>query len=147
MAAPIRQDDLRSLFVTHGVLVAALGSQCIVDIAQRQDARCKGDTFSRQAVGVAAAVPLLMVRLGNFDTHLNEAVARMLRVHGPQCFRAEQRVGTHQFPFLVGQLPRLLQHHVRHADLADIVQGAGAVNVVHKAAVDLRGISVRLTQV
>ena len=76
-----------------------------------------GIVVSGQAVGIAAAVPFLVVGERDPLGHL-EQCERAARQH----LAADRRVGLHLLELCVGQLARLAEDRVGKGDLADVVQ-------------------------
>ena len=94
-----------------------------------EDAGADRDLVAGEPVGIAAAVPALVMRPDDLDACVLE------EVDAADHLRAEHGVRLHQPPLGLAQRARLQQDLVRHADLADVVQ---------KEAVLQRGIGGEL---
>jgi len=84
-----------------GVLVAERGpvapvrGQCVVEIRKGHDACGERDGRALQTIGIAGAVPLLVVRPGRIDAHAQEFVVRMSFEHLGQRRGAKFAVLSH----------------------------------------------------
>ena len=95
--------------------VRPVGGHRVPGVADQADAARERDVLPREAVGIAAAVPALVLR-----PHGGREVGeRADRVDDP---RADRRVLAHHVPLGGGQAAGLAQDRVGHADLADVVQ-------------------------
>src|SRR5262249_24228607 len=95
------------------------GAQSIVDIDDLQDARQQRYVLARQAVGIAAAVPMLMVMADNRQ-HSAKRLERLADV------LADHRMLFHDRA-LSGSEARILRENlIRNRDLAQVVQEAAA---------------------
>ena len=101
-------------------LVGALRGEGVENVAQRRDAALDGDVLGLQALGIARAVPLLVVGEHDDPRHADDLGPVVGENAG-----ADVHVGLHDPPFLRGELPRFQQDAVGDADLAHVVQGAG----------------------
>jgi len=95
-------------------------------VADEHDACDQGDLGASQAVGVAAAVPALV--LG--PDHGREVRERVHRRDDPL---ADLGVAAHVVALALGEPARLAQDGVADADLADVVQEGGGLDVVEVA--------------
>ena len=71
---------------------------------------------------------------------------RCQRGRGEEDALADDRVATHVGPLVVGQRPRLLQHAVGDADLADVVQVGGQAHPLALALVQAQAAGHELGQ-
>ena len=138
MAAPAVDDDVVGFLVGEGGLIDAFAGDRIEDIGQGHQAGGHRDGIAGQGIGVAAAVPFLVVVAGDllgdgeeFDRlfcigfGLGDGVA------------AQFGMGLHDFEFFRAQLAGLLQDVVGNADLADIVQRRRAGNRIDAAFIEV----------
>src|SRR5450830_689355 len=70
-AAPI-DDDLHGLRMLHALLVDATADQGVIHVGQRHQARRNRDGFASQPLRVAAAIPFLVVAVGDLLCILEE---------------------------------------------------------------------------
>ena len=83
------------------------------------------------AVGVAGAVPALVVAAGDLLGQAHDARAAVAEDLG-----AEQRVRLHLVELVRRERPRLEQDRVAHGDLADVVEAGGDRDVLDEALVE-----------
>ena len=96
--------------------VHAVARHRVQGVGNREDPRPGRNLLAYESVRVAVAVPALVVRA--HDVHAGPLQQRDAREH----LLAEDRVGLHQRALRLGERCGLLQHPVRDADLADVVQ-------------------------
>src|SRR5260370_15632662 len=111
-------------FVRHRCVVDAAGCHGVIGINHSDDARAQGNVLAGESVGVACAVPALVMR-SNDVGHLGECPADLI-----QNLAANFRVFAHLYPLFVGERAWLAQDDVGYADLANIVQQRAQVNLV-----------------
>jgi hypothetical protein len=87
----------------------------VIGVDHEHDARADRDLRAPQAIGIAAAVPALVVVADDL-AHPAE------KGHGRQNLLAHHRVALDDLELLRGQRPRLVEDRVRHRDLADVVE-------------------------
>ena len=130
MLASALAEDLHGLLHRQRGLVDARRDERVEDVADRHDARRPLDLLAGEAVRVAAAVPLLVVLLGDDAARLDEhALPRVGEDRG-----AEEGVPLHGGELLGRELTGLAHDRVVDADLADVVQRRGVQDQL-----DLRG--------
>ena len=127
-------DHPARLLVAERGSVAALRRQRVVEVGERDDACREGDGRATEAVGVAAAVPPLVVRPRHLDAHSQELVGRMAFEHLGERVGAERAVPLHLAELLRGQLSGLQQDGVGNADLPDVVERRRLEEVVDEGA-------------
>ena len=113
-----------------GLLVGALVHEDVEDVGDVDEPRLERDRLAREAVGIAAAVPALVVRAGD---PLRDA--EHLRLAVGEHARAEHRVRLDDLELLVGELAGLEQDRVRDRDLAEVVQRRGLADEPDEAVV------------
>ena len=105
--------------------VRAVGDERVVGVAGQDDACRERDRLAGEAVGVAAAVPaLVLVADGGRDVAEPRQRA--------QDALADDRVLAHELPLVVVELAGLVQHVVGDADLADVVQHRDGLDLGHR---------------
>ena len=115
-------------------LVHTLADERVVHVGHGHEARRHGDGVALEAFGVARAIPLLLVAVGDFLGHAEERHAHAQAPLGLLDGIAPQRgVGFHDLELLHRQLARLEQDGVGDADLADVVQRRRLVQQVDHA--------------
>src|SRR5207302_4273109 len=97
----------------------AVRGQRVERVRDRQDPDGLWDDFPGQAVRVSGAVPVLVVMT-------DAAEARLQEMQALEHLIADDRVGAHRYHFALRQRPRLAEHPVLDADLADVMQQGGA---------------------
>ena len=126
--------------VGEGGLVAAVAGEGVVHIGQRHHLRGDGDLVPLQAIGIAAAVPPLVVPAADLVGGAHQRV--VLRYgHVPQQLVADDGVALHDLKLFVGEFAGLVEDLVRDLDLADVVQGgegADAGDVLLREGVAVR---------
>ena len=98
----------------------------VEDVGDVGDPRDGRDRLAGEAVGVARAVPALVVVA---DDPLGDL--EQLRIAAAEHARAQQRVRLDDLELLLGQPAGLEQDRVRDRDLADVVQRRGVADEVH----------------
>ena len=111
----------QALAVGQRAPVRALAGHGVVAVHHAQRARDLGDRVAGQPVRVAAPVAVLVVVA---DAGHELVVEQRLRDLG-----ADARVLAHELPLLGRQRPGLEQHPVGHADLADVVEEGGVLQL------------------
>src|SRR4051812_20189955 len=102
----------------------ALARHRIEDVGHACDTRYLGDLVSGLALGIALAVPPLVMRA---DDCPREVPYQPSAEHlGPN-----KGVGSHQLPLLRSELPRLLQHLSGDDNLADVMQEQADPELYH----------------
>ena len=86
-------------------MVATLGPQGVIEIGESHDPRGEGYVLALEAIGITAAIPLLMVRPRHIDTHAQEMVIGMPQEDLFEGVGAKSAVGLHDRELLRGQLP------------------------------------------
>jgi hypothetical protein len=108
----------------HAVFIDLVGDECVVHIGQGQDAGGCRNLRARQALGVATAIPLFLVREDEF---LGEVEQRRGAAHGflgpHQGLVTCGGVGAHDVDLVCRQSPGLEQNAVGYAYRAHVVQG------------------------
>src|SRR5207253_6521052 len=84
-------------------------------VADGDDARAERDLLAGEAVRIAATVPALVARADD----RRDVRERLDRREDPL---ADDRVRAHHRPLLVVERRALVQHRLRDADLADVVE-------------------------
>ncbi len=107
--------------------VGAVGHEGVERIAREHDARGERDLVAREAVGIAAPVPALVLVPHRFR---DVAEARQ-REQDPL---ADDRVLAHQGPLGGVERPWLVQDRVRDADLPDIVEQRAGLDLGERLA-------------
>jgi hypothetical protein len=102
--------------------VRPVAHERVPGVAGEHDPRRQRDRVARQPVGVAAAVPALVL-VAHGRGHRLQAGER------PQDALADHGVLAHQLPLAGVEPARLVQHAVGHADLADVVQQRDRLHV------------------
>lgn len=118
MLAPTCLQHAQCFFVAERLAIAAVHGEG-VDKIDGSDNACRfGDVAPGEPLGVAAAIPALVVPQRDLGGHLEH---RDLGV--AQDLRADARMGVHDGALLFGEAARLLEDVVGDADLADVVHG------------------------
>src|SRR5947209_3938916 len=65
-------DMLHRIFERNRTAILPVGRQCIEAINGRENARAHGNLFATQAIGISAAVPLLVVRANDRNHGIRE---------------------------------------------------------------------------
>ena len=107
---------LAGLVGRHRLLVGPGGRHHVVRVGHGDDPGAQREVLTRDAVGVALAVPTLVVLL---DRERPVPQPRPQRRGDP---RSLQRVGPQQFPGLLARSPGIVEHVGVDRDLADVVQ-------------------------
>ena len=129
--------------VVVGVLITALAGQGVVHVRQRHHLRRNGDLVPFQPVGVAIAVPALVVPAADGVRHLQKRL--VLRDGLSQILQhlcARHRMVLDDAKLLGGQAAGLVQDLLRDDDLADIVQRRGGADAGDIAFVQLIAVSL-----
>ena len=125
MPAHTVHDDGVGLLKGHALLVHALADEGVVDVGDGHDAGFQRDGVGLEALGVAGAVPALVVVVGDVLRDVAEAVV----LHALENFAHDPRalggVGLHLVELLRGEAAGLAQYGVVHGDLAQVVHGRG----------------------
>ena len=126
-----------------GVLIAALAGQGVVHVRQRHHLRRNGDLVPFQPVGVAIAVPALVVPAADGVRHLQQ---RLVPGNGlPQILqhlRTCHGMVLDDGKLFGGQAAGLVQDLLRDDDLADIVQRRGGADAGNIAFVQLIAVGL-----
>ena len=148
MAAGALLDDGHGLLVGEAFLVAAAGDQRVEHVGHGHDAGGQGDVLTLEAAGVAPAVPLLVVVVGQVHGLLEVARGALGdHVHRPgDDLAAGGGVGLHDLELLVGQLAGLVEDGVGHLDLAHVVQRRGVLHVVDELVGELIQVDALLAE-
>ena len=121
-----------------GVLIAALAGQGVVHVCQRHHLRRNGDLIPFQPVGVAIAVPALVVPAADSVRHLQQ---RFVPGNGLsqilQHLRTRHSMVLDDGKLFGGQASGLVQDLLRDNDLADIMQRRGRADAGDIAFVQL----------
>src|ERR1700730_5673667 len=107
----------REVYV-HGGLIRPVGGHSIERIGDRGDARHHGNLRAKQAIGIPAAVHMLVMQL-DARQHIFQ-----LR-NGAHDVRALDGMLFHQVEFFIGDRTRLLQDAVFHADFSNVMKQRG----------------------
>ena len=105
-----------------GVLVHAHARERIVYVGHRDHLRGNGDVVALEAVGIALAVPTLVVPARDLVCVLQQGIAGMLTAQLKQHICAEGGVGLHDLELLGRQASGLVENSIVDRHLADIVQ-------------------------
>ena len=122
----------------HRLAVGPRGDHRVVGVAGEDDARGDRDRGAGEAVGVAAAVPALVL-----VAHDRREVPELRGA--PQDPLADHGVLGHHAPLGVGQRPGLVEDLVRDRELADVVQQRAVAHLLEvggreaEQARDVRG--------
>ena len=108
----------------EGILIAPLGGQGVVHVRQGHNLGGNGNLVSQEPVGIAPAVPALVMPAADVVGHLHQ---RVVLVDGEvfQHFRPGHGVGLHDGEFLVGEAAGLVEDLFVDGDLSNVVQGRG----------------------
>ena len=112
--AAFEQDGDRGL-VRHPRAVGTIGRQRIEAIDDRQDPGADGDVGAADPIGVAGAVPVLMVMADDRHHRIGE-------VDGAEDLGADRRVQLHLLEFGRRELARLVEDVLGHGNLSRVVQ-------------------------
>ena len=115
------QNHLHRGVVVEGLLVAALARQRVVDVGHCDDLRGDGDVLALQPVGVAAAVPPLVMPTAD-GVGCPDKLGFLLERQLVQYVRTDGGVGLHDLEFILRQPTGLIQDGFGNVDLADVVQ-------------------------
>ena len=151
MPPTLDQHHLDRLFVGNRLLVNPAGDQRIVDVGNRHQARRERDGVAGEALGIAAAVPTLMVAIGDLGGVLQEGCVGDA---AERAFGLQDSVTPvfamllHQDPLVGRELARLEEDRVRRGHLAHIVERRRfeeqlnhlVVELVAEAGVILQGL-------
>ena len=107
--------DRERLFVGHAAAIRAIGRERVEAVDDREDARADRDRFAGDAIGIAGAVPVLVVVAD--DGH-----DRIGKVDRRENLRADRRMQLHLLELGRRQLAGLVEDVFRHGDLAGVVQ-------------------------
>ena len=99
----------------HGAAVRAIAGQGVVVVDDADDARAERDVLAGQAVGIAGAVPALVVRADQRHDRIRER-------HVRDDLGADARMRLDAGELLGGERPRLREDVLGHGQLADVVQ-------------------------
>ena len=131
-------DHLQHHFPGKSRLIHPLAAQRVVYVRQGHDLSPWGDLLPLQSLGIAPAVPPLMVVQRNVPGVFVDPVVLQLR-DAVQKHRALRGVGLHDLVLLGGKLPRLGEHRVRNGDLAHVVHDGGEGDPLDLVAAQLPG--------
>ena len=129
--------------VVVSVLIAALTGQGIVHVRQRHHLRRNGDLVPFQPVGVAIAVPALVVPAADGVRHLQQRLVlrnRLSQILQHLCARHGMVLDNGKL--LGGQAAGLVQDLLRDDDLADVVQRRGGADAGDIAFVQLVAVGL-----
>ena len=112
----------------NGARVRAIVRHGVESVGHREDARAQGDVLAPEPVGIAGAVPALVVMIDDGDgvpekRHVLDETA------------AHRGMRPHDLPFVGGQRPRLEEDAVGNGDLADVME--------HDAVLDVGELALR----
>lgn len=111
-------DEPHRFVEVHRPLVDAAGGQRIENVAHGDDACAERDRLAGEPVGVARAVPALVVRQRDLAPHGEDRVGGL-----GEDLRAHERVTLHLRALLVRERARLEEDRIGHAELAHVVHG------------------------
>ena len=116
-------NNAESLIHRECLLVRAFRNKRVIHICNRHNAGRKRYILTLQAFRIASrAIPPFVVTVGNFLRHLEvSSLAQVLRCTHEH-IAAIDRMLLHFCKFIVRQLARLIQNHVRNVNLADIMK-------------------------
>src|SRR2546425_7256847 len=125
---------LGGLLRGHLVLVRPGGAQRVIHFRGGDDASAQRDLVAAQTIGVASAVPTLVVAAHHGDDVLEVGQRR-------EDLRADDDVLLDVLELLRAERALLVQHRLAGADLSEVVQPAGDAHVLHVLVADpqLRG--------
>ena len=134
MRAGFRADECQGALFRPGSTIRPVRGHRVIHIGEGEHARAEGDGLAPQPLGVAGAVPLLMVAVGDLRRfgQIGNAYQPVVGVYA---------MAFNQDPFLVRQLAGLQQHGIGHTELADIVQQRPAAQMRHGGVVESQGRS------
>ena len=99
----------------HPAAVRAIGGQRVEAVDDGEDARAQGNLFALEAVGIAGAVPVLVVMPDDRGDGIGKLDRR-------QDLRADGRVALHGLELAGGQPAGLVENVLRDGYLARVVQ-------------------------
>ena len=99
----------------HGAAIRAIAREGVVVVDDADDPRAERDVLADQAVGIAGAVPALVVRADQRDDRIRER-------HVRDDLGADARMRLDAGELLGGERARLREDVLRHGQLADVVQ-------------------------
>ena len=118
------EDHIYRLVVGDGGFVDPGGGQGVVGVGQANRLGADGDLVALESLGVAVAIPPLVVIQANIiDVAQIHGVADVADLLGQ--LAAHGGVGLHDLELLRGQRAGLGEDLVRNGDLADVVKGRG----------------------
>ena len=117
-AAPLVKDRERVL-VGHAPAVRAIRGQRVEAVDDREDARADGDVGAADAIGIARAVPVLVVMPDDRHDGIRKIDRR-------EDLRANRRVELHLLVFGRRELAGLVEDVLGNRDLAGVVQQRGS---------------------
>ena len=123
-AAFAAADHFERFLVGKRLLVAALARQRVVSVGKRDDLRGDGDILALEAVGVALAVPALMVPAADLKGVFDDRFILIDRQVGDD-LRAQPRVLLDDVELTRRERGGLGQDVLGDEELADIVQARG----------------------
>ena len=126
-AALAVEDHLQGSLVGEGLLVAAIARERVVNIRERDDLCRNGDLVALEPVGIAAAVPALMMPAADLVRGAHERVVLRER-HIVEQPVALDRMGLHDLELLARELAGLVEDLGGGVDLADVVQGGNGAD-------------------
>ena len=117
------------LFDREAPPVRPVGRHRVVGVADEDDARLDRDLLTREAVRVAAAVPVLVA--------VADDLADLLQpLDRGEDARAQLGVEPDDLPLLVGERARLGEDRLGHADLADVVEERAELEPLQRLRVE-----------
>ncbi len=129
----------------HRIFVDALGGEGVVDIGEGDDSRFERDLLAGDAVGIAAAVPSLVMSERDSGGHFDHGVVAELALDGDECFAADLGVFLHDSALFRIELSGLEENAVGDSDLADVVQGCGDAEAFDPLIGDFAELVAQLT--
>ena len=128
MQSPTSNYYFARLFMRHRRLVYTTADQGVIDICYRHKSCRKGNCLASQALGIAAAVPLFMVRECDFLGHLEQRHANTDPLKCVfNCIATEGTVRHHDLEFIRIQRAWLEQNPV-NASVEKVEQGSSLVD-------------------
>ena len=134
-------------FLREGLVLVLLADQTVIGIRQRYHLCCDGDVIALPAIGIAAAVPALMVPAADLDRKLHQ---RLVLILGQifQHLRTQNGVGVEDGSLFWRQVVGV-EDAVVDSNFADVMEGRGRRDevAVHSAqAVDVGLLAQTLQQ-
>ena len=114
------EHDFERVGVGERRLIGTRGGEGVIDVGDLQNARQQRNPFAAEAVGIAGAIPPLVMAA-------DDGQHRRQGLHGPANFLAADGVHAHDLPLVGTEHAVLEEDGVGDADLADVVQIAAAI--------------------